>query len=228
MSTIQTESLPLSPLSELTLAAQIADLRMQTAYIGLEMIIQHEIMKNIVRSFSSIVAPIQINPLIGPASLPILELSSISAASGSLSTKHPSSFIDLTPFFDLETSSTPASLSSALKLCSVCEARFANKNTLKRHMRRRHKNFRPYQCGYCTKDFTEKYVLKRHLLVHTDKRPYKCTEAACNRAYKERGSLKQHIQTVHKGIKDRQCSICNKFFAKFSTLRVHIQNVHLR
>jgi uncharacterized Zn-finger protein len=47
--------------------------------------------------------------------------------------------------------------------CYICEARFAQKSSLKRHIESVHEGKKPFQCSICPENFAR----KEHLKIHT-------------------------------------------------------------
>ena len=58
-------------------------------------------------------------------------------------------------------------------LCTVCDKRFALKDSLKRH-KQLHSGINVYSCTQCEKCFSSQSALSCHKNIHTGK--YKCTE----------------------------------------------------
>ena len=52
----------------------------------------------------------------------------------------------------------------------------------------------------------------------------KCT--FCGKSFSQAGTLKQHIQSVHKGHKQYKCDTCGKSFFKPDDLKMHIRDIH--
>ena len=38
--------------------------------------------------------------------------------------------------------------------------------------------------------------------------------------------MKEHIKTIHEGIKDSRCEICGKLFSQAGAVKYHIKRVH--
>ena len=48
----------------------------------------------------------------------------------------------------------------------------------------------------------------------------------CKRKFGQLENMKEHVKTVHDGIKDHQCKICNKKFGRSSVMKEHVKTVH--
>lgn len=81
---------------------------------------------------------------------------------------------------------------------------------------------RKYQCASCLKKFLGSNDLRKHLRIHTDERPFVCPE--CNRAFRQAGSLKNHIASQHMpGPEVYECDYCHKIFPIKERLRLHLR-----
>lgn len=56
---------------------------------------------------------------------------------------------------------------------------------------------------------------------HSSDKPFICN--ICNKAYKTKGHLKDHIEVQHNGYKKYKCSKCEKTFGRSSTLKAHFR-----
>ena len=77
-------------------------------------------------------------------------------------------------------------------LCTVCDKRFTQKGSLKRH-KRLHSRGELYSCTQCEKRFSTQRYLKIHMNVHSSK--YKCNE--CGKSFNSNQSLTVHLSLIH-------------------------------
>ncbi len=59
---------------------------------------------------------------------------------------------------------------------------------------------RPFVCEICGKCFGKMSQYKRHKEIHSDYRPYPCTEESCDKAFRTKAHLTEHM-LIHSGIK---------------------------
>ena len=81
-----------------------------------------------------------------------------------------------------------------------------------------------YKCNICDVKFTENGSLKRHLVsVHGWKLPFYCN--ICDAKFVNRSNLKMHISSVHEKNKIFQCDICDANFSQKGSLERHIEGM---
>ena len=56
------------------------------------------------------------------------------------------------------------------------------------------------------------------------KKNHKCD--SCEKSFSHAGTLKTHINSVHKGQKDHKCDICGKAFSESGKLKRHNNSIH--
>ena len=109
--------------------------------------------------------------------------------------------------------------------CEFCEQTFMGTLRYKKHVRMKH--CYKFECEVCKKEFSSRPYLKSHMRVHTNEKPFVCSE--CGLSYHSFSSLLNHRKIIHTNFKEvRQrshiCHICGKgFFAKWQ-LKVHTES----
>nr|XP_037283728.1 zinc finger protein 236-like [Rhipicephalus microplus] len=92
---------------------------------------------------------------------------------------------------------------------------------IKMHIYRMVGNVRWHQCMYCTKEFKKPSDLVRHIRIHTQEKPYKCSN--CFRAFAVKSTLTAHTRATHLGVKQFQCPTCQHLFSTRGSLKVHMR-----
>ncbi|XP_018783680.1 PREDICTED: uncharacterized protein LOC108965600 isoform X2 [Bactrocera latifrons] len=70
---------------------------------------------------------------------------------------------------------------------------------------------RTYACILCAKVFASANRLSQHRITHSDQRRHQCS--MCERAYKRRNGLMQHVRAFHLKLKPHQCVVCQRSYA---------------
>ena len=83
-------------------------------------------------------------------------------------------------------------------------------------------NNNSFQCEECGKSFTKKDVFKRHVLGH--ERPYVCSY--CQKTFTRDVTLRDHINSIHMGLKEHKCPDCDVEYATSKALRIHVRTIH--
>ena len=160
--------------------------------------------------------------------------------------------------------------------CKLCEYESALKGNLKTHIRSVHERIKPFKCNDCDYQAAQKVTLKNHIksvhitnigvnfkenpqisnemLVHEEKKQYKCNICKSKRCFSTEQDLNQHmnqhskkkllivtkdkstlssrfvfqtgVKTIHEDNHPFQCSICNKGFPRVSDIKRHVQVIH--
>lgn len=80
----------------------------------------------------------------------------------------------------------------------------------------------------CNKEFTKSWNLVYHARIHTNEKPFKCTE--CRESFAQKGNLKRHLKTHSETAlcsrKKFQCGTCLKKYTTKFNLKVHKQTKH--
>lgn len=88
-------------------------------------------------------------------------------------------------------------------------------------------------CKQCNATFTSKESLKRHLLIHENKRQFKCPHEGCDKTFNTRDGFNSH-KTVHSENKLFKCTfdgcdyVTNIHGYERRYLKAHIKRVHLK
>ncbi|XP_065072992.1 oocyte zinc finger protein XlCOF6-like [Ochlerotatus camptorhynchus] len=110
-------------------------------------------------------------------------------------------------------------------VCETCGESFMFQRKLRYHVRQKHASNKP-TCKICGNTFTTQATLYRHMLVHTNEKPYVCSN--CDASFRRLFDLKNHVQKVHEGKNPHVCAECNKEFKSYEGLYHHKRNVHLK
>ncbi|XP_063057727.1 BCL6A transcription repressor a isoform X2 [Engraulis encrasicolus] len=102
--------------------------------------------------------------------------------------------------------------------CNECDSKFAEEETLKRHMLQVHSD-KPYKCDRCQAAFRYKGNLASHKTVHTGEKPYRCN--ICGAQFNRPANLKTHTR-IHSGEKPYKCETCGARFVQVAHLRAHV------
>ena len=55
---------------------------------------------------------------------------------------------------------------------------------------------------------------------------FKCNILVCGKAFSRLYHVQNHINNVHKGLKNYKCDLCDKAFGLKGNLMIHINSVH--
>ncbi|OCK74734.1 hypothetical protein K432DRAFT_409613 [Lepidopterella palustris CBS 459.81] len=82
-----------------------------------------------------------------------------------------------------------------------------------------------YHCPIenCDRSFNRPCRLAEHIRTHTNERPYVCTHAGCDKAYRRSTHLKHHLTSIHGGERKFVCDWegCGKNFVTGQRMRAH-------
>lgn len=96
-------------------------------------------------------------------------------------------------------------------MCSICNRRFRQKQTLKQHILT-HTGQRPYSCEICSKTFTQAGALQRHMASLHDNTLFPCH--LCPKKFNQRNNFKRHLK-LHTGEGPTyDCKICYRSFKR--------------
>lgn len=104
-------------------------------------------------------------------------------------------------------------------ICSICFEAFETSYDLKVHMNSYHKKELKYRCNICGTHKISQLKLDEH--ISTTHRNQSVACHICQKVLKSKSHLRQHILSVHNGIKPFACEYCSATFATKNTLKVH-------
>lgn len=96
--------------------------------------------------------------------------------------------------------------------CRKCPKIFEDYNTLKLHMKQKHKKRKCYICHYCSKDFVDRMFFKIHIRLHCD---------VCGLFLSNRKRYLEHRRQVCRILKKYECKTCHMQFFHFMDLKDH-------
>ncbi|XP_053688535.1 zinc finger protein 501-like [Sabethes cyaneus] len=109
--------------------------------------------------------------------------------------------------------------------CSFCLQWYKNAETLRTHIRVRHRDQRIHRCDPCGKIFPTKSSLSTHVKhVHLGERKFACEQ--CDRKFRKNVQLKEHVARLHSGKSLYNCDFCEKSFTCGSNYFAHRKNKH--
>ncbi|CAC5419816.1 KRAB [Mytilus coruscus] len=104
--------------------------------------------------------------------------------------------------------------------CEECEKVFTQRYHLIRHVKNVHKKeLENLVCGICNETFNSEYLLKRHVTRH-GVMTYACE--VCRKEFKTKRQMKEHILSLHAGVKPFKCDQCDKMFTRKYHLERHL------
>ena len=82
--------------------------------------------------------------------------------------------------------------------CSSCDRSYKSKTALQNHIKVIHEQSKElYPCDRCGKRLLDSYALKVHMLTHSRRKPFQCSEAGCDIAYTTKQCLQIHYKKSH-------------------------------
>ncbi|XP_058460112.1 zinc finger protein 626-like [Malaya genurostris] len=109
--------------------------------------------------------------------------------------------------------------------CPTCSNWYKNAETLRTHVRVRHRDQRIHRCDECEKVFPTKSSLSAHVkYVHLRETNFGCEQ--CDKKFRKKVELKEHMARTHSGKSLYQCEFCSKSFSCSSNYFSHRKNKH--
>lgn len=129
---------------------------------------------------------------------------------------------------------TPAVLSSMASRCPYCQFCAESNHRMEKHLRQSHagecKPGAQFICDLCGRGFALKANLALHSKTHTEERPFSCDK--CEKAFKARNTLREHVLRHHDKVLQFSCGLClheegdNNKFATRHQLMKHWRGSH--
>ena len=101
--------------------------------------------------------------------------------------------------------------------CLHCDMKFNRFDGMKRHEQKH--SLPKYECDFCGKTFTVEKKLKIHKVIHTEEKPYLCSQ--CPMKFKRLDAMRTHVRGVHTDERPYPCDECSKSFKSRQKLDIH-------
>ena len=106
--------------------------------------------------------------------------------------------------------------------CDQCESQFEGKGNLENHIQSRHEipeSIRNYKCNKCEYQTKARKKFERHLMQSKhDKIIHSCDQ--CQKTYRRVEDLREHIQSIHEGLR-YACNFCDHKATYKNSLKQH-------
>ena len=107
--------------------------------------------------------------------------------------------------------------------CEKCDKVFKKYKSLWNHNNLLHKKI---TCDICLKIFNGTKILKAHVKECHEERKNQCEQ--CSQSFAKLCYLRDHINSIHKGLKMFQCDVCNEKFTRRNGLKRHDEAKHTK
>ena len=111
-------------------------------------------------------------------------------------------------------------LSSMATKCPHCDFAADSEAQIERHLKKLHsEDGKAFACEHCGKSFALKSNLLSHQKTHDLDKPFGCDK--CDKVYKQRNSLREHVLRSHDNISKFTCTTCFEKFPSRHLLKNH-------
>ena len=107
--------------------------------------------------------------------------------------------------------------------CEKCDKVFQKYKSLWNHYNLLHKD---YACNICHKIFHGTKTRKAHVKECHEERKNQCE--LCSQSFAKACYLRDHINSIHRGLKMFQCDVCNEQFTRRNGLKRHNEAKHTK
>ena len=107
--------------------------------------------------------------------------------------------------------------------CEKCDKVFQKYKSLWNHNNLLHKE---NTCNICLKIFNGTKILKAHVKECHEERKNQCE--LCSQSFAKACYLRDHINSIHRGLKMFQCDVCNEQFTRRNGLKRHNEAKHTK
>ena len=109
-------------------------------------------------------------------------------------------------------------------ICTICTSAYNSKRDLNRHVDSKHKCLK-FECNDCGKQYSHEIGLTAHINSIHKRIKYRCEE--CDKEFTSTSSRLRHMKITHEhAVKKYSCSMCDYKALIPSTLKQHTESVH--
>lgn len=123
------------------------------------------------------------------------------------------------------------------RTCTVCQPNkvFKKEKYLQMHMSSIHNDAPLFECPICNRGFSFQRSMERHVRgVHENRRDFKCEAEGCNKCFRSRYELNEHVNNIHTDESEKKrssldkltCDVCDKVCKTPKVLYCHKKIVH--
>ena len=107
-----------------------------------------------------------------------------------------------------------------------CKKKFMTRGGLNKHKLIHYVKRQKFKCAKCPRTFAFKSQLQQHFPVHSDAKPFVCTQQDCLAAFKTKAECKRHVKKGHNNVR-YQCPQCSTRCTSEKNLSDHLRTRHV-